>query len=166
MAQFRIAVKQGSSVQRDGTIRPVSLTRIGKNTEITRRVKALLALAERKGLTQAELARRIDRNRSIISEWKAGRAEPDIATFARLCAELRITVDQALGLDDAAVATLAALSDKELIALESSLRQAHELVSNAALAARGRAVAATQAALLRNGSTGQGAGKERKRPRR
>jgi transcriptional regulator with XRE-family HTH domain len=76
----------------------VSLTRVGKNTETTRRVKALLALAERKGLTQAELARQIGRQRSIISEWKAGRAEPDVATFGRLCLVLEVSADSVLGL--------------------------------------------------------------------
>lgn len=71
--------------------------RVGKDTDTTHRTQALIALAERRGISQAELGRRVGRKRSIVNEWKAGRAEPDVQTFAKLCRALDLSVDDALG---------------------------------------------------------------------
>ena len=48
---------------------------------------------------QKDLATALNRSPSVLSEWKAGRSEPDLATFAKLCSLLGVSADWVLGLE-------------------------------------------------------------------
>ena len=44
------------------------------------------------GMTQAELAQRLDVTDKAVSKWERGKSLPDISLFNRLAAELRVSV--------------------------------------------------------------------------
>lgn len=58
----------------------------------------LRAAIERSDFSQTYLADKLHRSRSAISEWKSGRSEPDLATFAQLCKLLGRSADDVLGI--------------------------------------------------------------------
>jgi transcriptional regulator with XRE-family HTH domain len=105
--------------------------RVGKNTPTTQRTRALIALWERDGRSLVDLAKRIGRdNRSIVSEWKAGRSEPDVDDFAKLCYALGKKVDEVIALDEATLAELTA-KPEPLIAAVEHLDAARRLIAEA-----------------------------------
>ena len=48
------------------------------------------------GMTQAELAQRLDVTDKAVSKWERGKSLPDISLFNRLAAELRVSVIEIL----------------------------------------------------------------------
>lgn len=57
----------------------------------------LLELRKRKGLTQEELAIRINVVRQTISKWEKGLSVPDAETLTKLAEVLEVSVSQLLG---------------------------------------------------------------------
>jgi transcriptional regulator with XRE-family HTH domain len=55
-------------------------------------------LLDRESMTQAALARLVNRSRSAVSEWKAGRSEPDLETTAKICVAFDVSADWLLGI--------------------------------------------------------------------
>lgn len=68
----------------------------GEMSSIQDRLSTALEASES---SQADLAKSLNRSRSALSEWKAGRSEPDLATFAKLCTLLGVSADWVLGLE-------------------------------------------------------------------
>jgi tellurite methyltransferase len=50
-----------------------------------------------KGLTQEELAKKLNLTYQAVSKWETGVSMPDIATLPKLAAELNVSVDKLLG---------------------------------------------------------------------
>lgn len=59
----------------------------------------LKSLRESFGLTQAQLAFKLDISASAIGMYEQGRREPDSAILAKICTEFNTTTDHLLGLD-------------------------------------------------------------------
>lgn len=59
------------------------------------------ARARELGLTDAEVARRLNLAQGRYSNYVNGNREPDLATFVRICRELAVTPDQLLGFREA-----------------------------------------------------------------
>lgn len=53
-----------------------------------------------KGLTQKQLAQKIDNAQSAIVYWESNRQEPSISALKKLCIELDVSADYLLGLED------------------------------------------------------------------
>jgi transcriptional regulator with XRE-family HTH domain len=49
------------------------------------------------GLTQAQLARRLEVEQSTVSAWENGRKTPTIANVARIAAVLDVSIDDLVG---------------------------------------------------------------------
>jgi transcriptional regulator with XRE-family HTH domain len=63
-------------------------------------IKRLIEELEDQGITQAELARQIDRRRDVISKWKYDGTFPEAKTLIRICNALYVSSDYLLGLSD------------------------------------------------------------------
>lgn len=61
----------------------------------------LKARAKELGLTDAEVARRLDLAQGRYSNYVNANREPDMATFVRICRELSTTPNELLGFEDA-----------------------------------------------------------------
>lgn len=61
------------------------------------RLRLTQALA---GENLAELARRIHKDRTTLSNYRLGRREPDMQTLACICRELGVSADWVLGISD------------------------------------------------------------------
>ena len=48
------------------------------------------------GLTQAQLAQRLDVTDKAVSKWERGKSLPDVALLSRVAAELRVSVVELL----------------------------------------------------------------------
>lgn len=75
------------------------------------------ALREKKGLTQAELARKLGLTRSSINGWEMGLAAPSTSVIVELSKIFHVTTDYLLGLDNGLVIRGDDLSEKEVIAI-------------------------------------------------
>ena len=53
---------------------------------------------EKAGLTQKDLAEKLNISRAGLSSWELGRTKPDLTTFVNLCHVLHIKADDLLGL--------------------------------------------------------------------
>ncbi len=65
-----------------------------KNNSFGNRVKELRLRA---GLTQAQLADKLNISSSTVGMYEQGRREPDNNTLTKICSELRVSVDYLLG---------------------------------------------------------------------
>ena len=63
-------------------------------------IKRLIEELEDQGVTQAELARQLDRRREVISKWKYQGTFPEAKTLIRICKVLYVSCDYLLGLSD------------------------------------------------------------------
>lgn len=52
------------------------------------------------GMTQTELARKLNVYQSAVGQYLSGRAMPALDTFANLCKVLDVSADYLLGLED------------------------------------------------------------------
>ena len=57
-------------------------------------------LREENGMTQMQLALRLDLNHRTISHYEKGVSQPDIQTIEKLCEIFQVTADYLLGLKD------------------------------------------------------------------
>ncbi len=57
----------------------------------------LKALRVQNGLTQAQLADKLNISPSTVGMYEQGRREPDNSTLTKICRELRVSVDYLLG---------------------------------------------------------------------
>lgn len=90
---------------------------------MTERLARLLTDHER---TQSDLARELNKSRTALSEWKAGRSQPDLETFARLCQLLGVSADEVLGLTPTAAGNRP--GRPEVVELALRLREAQQVV--------------------------------------
>lgn len=58
--------------------------------------KRLKKIRRQKGLSQKELAARIDAKNSTVSNWEQGVARPDVDMLAVICAALEVSADELL----------------------------------------------------------------------
>lgn len=65
-----------------------------KNNSFGSRIKELRLRA---GLTQAQLADKLNISASTVGMYEQGRREPDHTTLTKICNELRVSVDYLLG---------------------------------------------------------------------
>lgn len=75
---------------------------------------------------------------SLVSHYRAGRRLPDLAQVAAICVRYKASADWLLGLDPSKAP---GLSDRQVVQLDERLREAHDVVKLAAVAARARRVA-------------------------
>lgn len=67
--------------------------------ELKQRIGAnIAAFRKENGLTQAELANRLNYSDKAVSKWERGESIPDVLILAQLASEFGITVDTLLGL--------------------------------------------------------------------
>lgn len=52
------------------------------------------------GLRQEDLAKKLGKTRSVISNWEKGINRPDAETIAKICAILNVTPNEILGWDE------------------------------------------------------------------
>lgn len=52
------------------------------------------------GLKQEDLAQRLGKSKSVISNWERGENRPDAETIAKICAILNVTPNEILGWDE------------------------------------------------------------------
>ena len=76
-------------------------------------------LREGAGMTQAELARRLDITRSSVNAWEMGIIIPSTAMVVELAKLFSVTSDYLLGLEDEMSIRTDGLSDKERAAVLS-----------------------------------------------
>ena len=62
------------------------------------------SLRMKAGLTQAELAERLNVSFQAVSNWERGNSMPDISKLEQLCSVLHITVNELLGMEETAAA--------------------------------------------------------------
>lgn len=59
--------------------------------------KIMRRIRQIRGLTQAEVAQKLELERSTITYWELGGAEPSLSNVLRLCQILKCTPNQLLG---------------------------------------------------------------------
>jgi len=52
------------------------------------------------GITQKELAKKLNVTNSTVCDWEKGRSEPDLQTLAQIAAVFDVRVDYLLGISD------------------------------------------------------------------
>lgn len=60
----------------------------------------IASLRRSRGLTQAELAEKLNFTHQAVSNWERGVSEPDTSTLIRLSGYFGVTVDELLGTED------------------------------------------------------------------
>ena len=74
-------------------------------------------LRERKGLTQAELARHLGVTRSGVNAWEMGISIPSTQYIVELAQFFDVSADYLLGLEHTATVSVDGLSDREIAAV-------------------------------------------------
>ena len=74
-------------------------------------------LRERKGLTQAELARQLGVTRSGVNAWEMGISIPSTQYIVELAQFFDVSADYLLGLEHTATVSVEGLSDREIAAV-------------------------------------------------
>ena len=74
-------------------------------------------LREKAGLTQAELARKMNLTRSSINGWEMGLSIPSTNTIVELSKIFHVTTDYLLGLDNGFTIRGDDLTEKEIVAI-------------------------------------------------
>ncbi len=74
-------------------------------------------LRERKGLTQAELARHLGVTRSGVNAWEMGISIPSTQYIVELAQFFDVSADYLLGLEHTATVSVDGLSDREIAAI-------------------------------------------------
>src|SRR5262245_11287368 len=76
--------------------------RMRPGTESRRRIGARISQALRRaGISQNELARRLEKASSAVSGWVSGRTQPSLEELADICRMTGVTADSILGLSGA-----------------------------------------------------------------
>ena len=76
-------------------------------------------LREQMGLTQSELARKLDLTRSSVNGWEIGLAVPSTQVIVELCMVFNVSSDYLLGLDEQNILRVNGLNDNEIASLLS-----------------------------------------------
>ncbi|MDR1100752.1 MAG: helix-turn-helix domain-containing protein [Clostridiales bacterium] len=76
-------------------------------------------LREQKGLTQSELARKLDLTRSSVNGWEMGLVVPSTQIIVELSHVFNVSADYLLGLDEQITLRVNGLTDKEIASLMS-----------------------------------------------
>ncbi len=74
-------------------------------------------LREKKGLTQAELAKQLGITRSGVNAWEMGISVPSTQYIVYLAQLFGVSTDYLLGVDNSAVISVAGLNDREIAAV-------------------------------------------------
>lgn len=74
-------------------------------------------LREQMGLTQSELAAKLDLTRSSVNGWEMGSSVPSTQVIVELSIVFNVSSDYLLGLDEQSVLRVNELSDKEISSL-------------------------------------------------
>ncbi len=83
---------------------------------IAERIKCL---RERKGLTQAELAKQLGITRSSVNAWEMGISVPSTQYVVELAHLFRGSTDYILGVDSSASVSIAGLTEKDIQVVHS-----------------------------------------------
>lgn len=90
---------------------------------------ALERIRKERGLTQAQLAQKLDVNQSLIAKWESGKVQPRAATLAKLAETLEVAVEELIVGE--AQTTSSSAPTKSLRALDPKLvelfEEAHKL---------------------------------------
>lgn len=109
-------------------------------SRVARRLADLIDDSEH---SEAEIADELGRSRTAVYEWKAGRSEPDLTTFAKLCRLLNVSADDLLE-----VKPRGGLPQARLVELAGYLEAARQLVGDHVTDDEREAVADEAAALV------------------
>lgn len=71
-------------------------------------------LREQKGLTQAELAKRLGITRSSVNAWEMGISVPSTQYVVELAHLFKVSTDYVLGVDGSASVSVAGLTEKDI----------------------------------------------------
>jgi transcriptional regulator with XRE-family HTH domain len=82
----------------------------------------LKGLREKTGLTQSELAKKLNITRSSVNAWEMGLSAPSTPFIAELSRLFSVTTDFLLGLDDSIVIRTDGLSEKEVAVLMNTVK--------------------------------------------
>ena len=85
----------------------------------------LKGLREKTGLTQSELAKKLNINRSSVNAWEMGLSAPSTPFVAELSKLFSVTSDFLLGLDDSVVIRTDGLSENEVAVLMNTVQCFH-----------------------------------------
>lgn len=80
-------------------------------------------LREKRGWTQADLAKILNVTRSSVNAWEQGISVPSTALIVMLAGVLNVSTDYLLGADQHAVISVCGLSDEEVAVLVSVANQ-------------------------------------------
>ena len=72
------------------------------------------ALREQKGMTQAELAKRLEITRSSVNAWEMGISIPSTQYVVELAELFKVSSDYILGIGGTAAVNLSGLSEKDM----------------------------------------------------
>ena len=79
-------------------------------------------LRENKGITQAELARKLGVTRSGVNAWEMGISVPSTQYIAELSVFFEVSVDYLLGLNNTSTISVEGLSDREIASVLEIIR--------------------------------------------
>lgn len=85
---------------------------------------ALEKIRKERGLTQAQLANKLDVNQSLIAKWESGKVQPRAATLEKLAEVLEVQVDELLAGEYGTVSVNLRSLDPKLVEL---FEQVHKL---------------------------------------
>ena len=71
-------------------------------------------LREQKGLTQAELAKRLGITRSSVNAWEMGISVPSTQYVVELAHLFKVSTDYVLGVDNSASVSVTGLTEKDI----------------------------------------------------
>ena len=74
-------------------------------------------LREKRGITQAELARKLGVTRSGVNAWEMGISVPSTQYIAELSVFFGVSVDYLLGLNSTSTISVEGLSDREIASI-------------------------------------------------
>lgn len=74
-------------------------------------------LREKRGITQAELARKLGVTRSGVNAWEMGISVPSTQYIAELSVFFGVSVDYLLGLNNTSTISVEGLSDREIASI-------------------------------------------------
>lgn len=93
------------------------------NKMVAARIKAL---REQKGITQAELAKRLDITRSSVNAWEMGISVPSTQYIVELSKLFKVSTDYLLGVESSATVSVAGLTEKDIQLIHNIIEHLRE----------------------------------------
>lgn len=84
------------------------------------------ALREQKGITQAELAKRLDITRSSVNAWEMGISVPSTQYIVELSKLFKVSTDYLLGVESSATVSVAGLTEKDIQLIHNIIEHLRE----------------------------------------